>query len=169
MSSILKALERAEKESQTHLPPGRRPLISPRGHGPGTRWLGWHPLAIGFVGIGILGLYWGLEHSPSSVENSSPPVVVTSTSASASRKAIPSPQPELNSPGPASVEADPLKDLKIQAIFWDAEPGKRIAVINGQVLKEGDGLEGMALVRIEEGAVVMTTSQGEFVLAFEYP
>jgi hypothetical protein len=40
------------------------------------------------------------------------------------------------------------RDLEVQAIAWSQDPGKRIAVVNGKVVREGGTLDGYSVVRI---------------------
>jgi hypothetical protein len=52
-------------------------------------------------------------------------------------------------PGP-----DTDLELDLQAIAWTHEAAARIAVVNGQVLHEGDTVSGARVVRIDPQAVV---------------
>jgi hypothetical protein len=50
--------------------------------------------------------------------------------------------------------------LHLQAIAWSSDPGRRIAVINGQVLREGGSVERVLVTRIGKNEVVFK-KQGE--------
>ena len=45
--------------------------------------------------------------------------------------------------------------LKVQALVWSENPGKRMAVINNLVLKEGDRIESFQIARIDADAIVV--------------
>lgn len=54
---------------------------------------------------------------------------------------------------PAPVRTDPR--LKIQALAWSREPAERMAVVNGNIMREGDEiLEGMKILSIEKDGVI---------------
>jgi hypothetical protein len=57
---------------------------------------------------------------------------------------------------PASVPVFPVKDsgLKLQALSWSPDPSRRMAVVNGQILREGSSIDGKNVERIEKDAVV---------------
>ena len=46
--------------------------------------------------------------------------------------------------------------LKVMAIAWYADPAKRIAVINGSLVKEGESVEGYRVTRIRRDDVIVT-------------
>jgi len=48
--------------------------------------------------------------------------------------------------------------LQLQAISWSDVPEKRIAVVNGRILKEGDRIEKYVLSEIHEDDVVFRHS-----------
>lgn len=57
---------------------------------------------------------------------------------------------------PASVRAD-LPSLRLAGITWSADPRMRMAIVNGQVLREGDAAApGLVLRRIEAERTVWT-------------
>lgn len=56
--------------------------------------------------------------------------------------------------------------LILQAIAWAPEPAKRIAVINGSVVREGETLEGFTLMRIRKDDIVLNDGSKTWQLAF---
>jgi hypothetical protein len=57
-------------------------------------------------------------------------------------------------------------DLKLQAISWSQNPANRIAVINGNILREGAALEGYSISRIAKDEVVVRKGAEEWKLVF---
>lgn len=57
-------------------------------------------------------------------------------------------------------------DLKLQAISWSPDPANRIAVINGNILREGAALEGYSINRIAEDEVLLRKGAEEWKLVF---
>jgi hypothetical protein len=60
--------------------------------------------------------------------------------------------------GAGSDESIPIlhnAPLKIQALFWSTSPMKRVAMINNLVLKEGDAIEGLQIVRIDRDEIIV--------------
>ncbi len=57
-------------------------------------------------------------------------------------------------------------DLKLQAISWSQNPADRIAVINGNILREGAALEGYSISRIAKDEVVVRKGLEEWKLVF---
>lgn len=63
------------------------------------------------------------------------------------------PSSRFTRPGMPSTQPTPPmqegeRDLEVQAIAWSQDPGKRIAVVNGKVVREGGTLDGYSVVRI---------------------
>jgi hypothetical protein len=56
--------------------------------------------------------------------------------------------------------------LKLQAISWSQNPANRIAVINGNILREGAVLEGYSINRIAKDEVVVRKGAEEWKLVF---
>ena len=56
-------------------------------------------------------------------------------------------------PAPELISGD--SSLKLQAIAWSNDPDQRIAVINGQILREGGTVEGITVTGIEKDAVIV--------------
>jgi hypothetical protein len=56
--------------------------------------------------------------------------------------------------------------LELQAVSWDPNPANRIAVINGSIVREGGGIEGFSVVRIEEDEVLVRKGLSEWKLVF---
>jgi Type II secretion system protein B len=56
--------------------------------------------------------------------------------------------------------------LKIQAISWGETPQERLAVINNQVLREGDGIEGYQISHINPDDIVLRRGGKSYQLDF---
>ncbi len=75
-------------------------------------------------------------------------------------------------PKPAALkQPDTLKqvldsELELQAIAWSIDPNERIAVINGQIVKEGESIEEFFIVRISSESVVVKRGAKEWELIF---
>jgi hypothetical protein len=65
-----------------------------------------------------------------------------------------------------AAELPVLTELKLQAISWASVPGDRLAVIDGNIMREGAILEGYAIVRIERDAVVVRKGAQQWRLVF---
>ncbi len=57
-------------------------------------------------------------------------------------------------------------DLKLQAISWAPAPGDRLAVINGNIMREGTSLEGYSIVQIDRDEVVVRKGSEQWKLVF---
>lgn len=57
-------------------------------------------------------------------------------------------------------------DLKLQAISWASAPGDRLAVINGNIMREGTSLEGYSVVQIDRDEVVVRKGSEQWKLVF---
>ena len=57
-------------------------------------------------------------------------------------------------------------DLKLQAISWATSPGDRLAVINGNIMREGASLEGYSIVQIDRDEVVVRKGSEQWKLVF---
>jgi outer membrane biosynthesis protein TonB len=91
-------------------------------------------------------------------------------------KKIPS-APRKEKPPARAVEAKPNRsatanlpvlttDLKLQAISWASAPGDRLAVINGNIMREGTSLEGYSIVQIDRDEVVVRKGSEQWKLVF---
>jgi hypothetical protein len=91
-------------------------------------------------------------------------------------KKIPS-APRKEKPPARAVEAEPDRsttadlpilttDLKLQAISWASAPGDRLAVINGNIMREGTSLEGYSIVQIDRDEVVVRKGSEQWKLVF---
>ena len=78
-------------------------------------------------------------------------------------KERPSPESE-TTPSPPNL-ADPRYTL--QAIAWSKNPSERLAVINGQVLREGDGIEGITVTQIGTNEVIVQKESKLWKLVFQ--
>ena len=57
-------------------------------------------------------------------------------------------------------------DITLQAIAWAPEPAKRIAVINGSIVREGETIEGFTLMRIRKDDIVLNDGRKTWQLNF---
>jgi hypothetical protein len=67
----------------------------------------------------------------------------------------------------APTVVPPLADPKItlQALAWTAEPERRMVVINGSLLREGDSLGPYTVGRIDKDQVVLVKGEVEAALS----
>jgi hypothetical protein len=56
--------------------------------------------------------------------------------------------------------------MELQAIAWSIDPEKRIAVINGRVVREGASLEGFTITRIGKDEVFVVQRNELLKLVF---
>ena len=161
MSAILEALKRAEAQGDT------RPLPHPLYQGRPRRSRGW-PVAILaalvtlVAGGGYLLTPWAVE-SPV-VQPASPPAPravpqPVSTPAAAPRPAASREEISLEKEPPPAA-------LKVQAIFWDPDPDRRMGVGNGRILRAWDELRGYALVKIGKKSLIFNRLGREYCLQF---
>lgn len=77
-----------------------------------------------------------------------------------------------DAPAPADVQpwrdAPPLENTKmrLQALAWAHQPEKRMVVIDGQVVREGDDVNGYTVARIRESDIILQQNKRYFRLAF---
>lgn len=57
--------------------------------------------------------------------------------------------------------------LELQAISWASNPANRIAVINGNIVREGGTIEGYFVVRIEEDEIMVRKGLSQWRLVFK--
>ena len=57
-------------------------------------------------------------------------------------------------------------DLVLQAIAWSPEPAKRIAVVNGSIVREGESVAGYVLMRIRQDDIVLNDGAKSWQLDF---
>jgi len=73
---------------------------------------------------------------------------------------------------PAMVKQPPLLEqidetgLKLHAIAWSSDPQKRIAVINGRIVREGESIEGFSVTHIGAEEVVVREGEKAWKLVF---
>ena len=100
-----------------------------------------------------------------------PSSTTTDTAASQAKRSFSS----LKTPAPQPVrvkdpydEADTLTgtSLQVQAISWSEQPGKRLTVMDGRILREGDGVGGYQLVQIRPEEVILEKAGRYWKLAF---
>lgn len=57
--------------------------------------------------------------------------------------------------------------LELQAVSWASDPKNRIAVINGSIVREGGGIEGYSVLRIEQDEVLVSKGLSRWRLVFD--
>jgi general secretion pathway protein B len=75
------------------------------------------------------------------------------------------PRPVFRDPK-AAARGSKRPEVKVQAIAWSADPASRIAVIDGHVLHEGDGLGQVRVSRIDKDQVILTRNGESWSVAF---
>lgn len=71
------------------------------------------------------------------------------------------PAPVRPSPAPARAVEDGLNrlddsKLKVMAIAWAEDPGRRLAVVNGHIVREGESVDGYTVTRIRRDDLVVS-------------
>lgn len=91
----------------------------------------------------------------------------------ASRESAGAPAAERAAPGAAAPRsaAESLSrldnsKLKVMAIAWYADPAKRIAVINGSLVKEGESVEGYKVTQIRKDDVIVSDGSRSWRVEF---
>ena len=70
--------------------------------------------------------------------------------------------------GPAMASLPVLKsELELQAISWAPAAGDRLAVINGNIVREGASLEGYVIVQIDKDEVAVRKGAEQWKLVFD--
>jgi hypothetical protein len=64
-------------------------------------------------------------------------------------------------------ELDPSAGLTLQAISWSPDPARRLAVINGRLCREGESVDGYALVRINPDEILLSDGRISGRLVFK--
>ena len=67
---------------------------------------------------------------------------------------------------PSPIELMDETRLKLDAIGWSDDPKKRIAVINGRIVREKESIEGYFIVRIDAEEVVVREGGKSWRLVF---
>jgi hypothetical protein len=62
-----------------------------------------------------------------------------------------------STPRPAEDSLSRIEDskLKVMAIAWAVEPSRRLAVVNGHIVKEGESVEGFSVTQIRKDDIVV--------------
>jgi MSHA biogenesis protein MshK len=73
-----------------------------------------------------------------------------------------------SSPAPAKAAYDRVEDskLKLQALAWSADDTRRMAVINGRIVREGESVDGYQVIQIREEDVVVNDGGKSWRLEF---
>ena len=96
-------------------------------------------------------------------ESHSTPIIAPPPTAKASPLAsVPPPSGGSLPPLPAEI------DLNLQAVSWAARAQDRIAVVNGQIMRQGDDIEGYTVRDIDADAVILCRSGECYRLAFAF-
>lgn len=104
---------------------------------------------------------------PAPPPKAAPPPAVKKIPAETRRAAPPASAAEPEPDRSAATDLPVLTtDLKLQAISWAPLPGHRLAVINGNILREGAGLEGYVIVGIFRDEVVVRKGSEQWKLVF---
>lgn len=182
MSLILDALKKLEREKDA-----REPNVLVVGSVAwGARGRSRRPLVVALLGTALVALVafalWPRERpdrpatAPSpAVPTPAPPAVreAPSPKSPAPSTAEPAPEPRLLSvppSGPAAAEAPPpapapaADDLRLNAI--SQRDGKPVALINDRLVFEGDGFDGVKVLRIGEAEVEVEVRGRRQVLRF---
>jgi len=89
----------------------------------------------------------------------------------ARRPSLDSRTPKETPPPPSEAKPSPpnLADSSytLQAIAWSKNPDERLAVINGLVLREGDGIEGITVTQIGTNEVIVQKESKLWKLVFQ--
>lgn len=85
------------------------------------------------------------------------PVPLSQRQSAVNANAIPNPNA-----GIPVLESGP----KLQAISWSKEPKDRIAVVNGNIVREGNTIDGYSITRIDKDEVVVRKGLDEWKLVF---
>lgn len=67
---------------------------------------------------------------------------------------------------PPSLTKIENSGLKVQAIAWFKDSKRRIAVINGRILREGENIDGYSVVQIGQDDVIVRKGDNEFKIVF---
>ncbi len=78
----------------------------------------------------------------------------------AKRDPLPEGRPGANRPSPSRSAEDALSrlddsKLKVMAIAWSDDPQRRLAVLNGHIVKEGESVEGYSVTQIRKDDVIV--------------
>ena len=99
------------------------------------------------------------------------PLPVTPRKPATSRPSPESRAPKETPPLPFEAKPSPpnLADSNytLQAIAWSKNPNERLAVINGLVLREGDGIEGITVTQIGTNEVIVKKESKLWKLVFQ--
>jgi MSHA biogenesis protein MshK len=73
-----------------------------------------------------------------------------------------------SSPAPAKAVYDRVEDskLKLQALAWSTDDTRRMAVINGRIVREGESVDGYQVIQIREEDVVVNDGGKSWRLVF---
>jgi len=112
--------------------------------------------------------------SPASDSTTAPlkPVASVSRPAASPQGDAPSPPSRSSKkPSPRTKLPDSLtrlsqSSLKLQAIAWSDEVQKRLAVINGRILREGESVDGFVIKQIRRDDVVLSDGKESWKLEF---
>ncbi len=107
------------------------------------------------------------EKRPVSVPPPKPPKAPDQESRPAPRKAPPPKPGAAPAPEPRPAPLAPVSELKLQAIAWSEDPDRRMAVINGRIIHEGDSLGGRTVGGIGKDTVVLRAGEKTWTLVFK--
>ena len=98
-----------------------------------------------------------------------PPLPVERTPAPPSPRRPPQAEKKAAKPSVPATPSLPVltSDLKLQAISWAPAAGDRLAVINGNIVREGASLEGYVIVQINREEVKVRKGAEQWRLVFD--
>jgi FtsZ-interacting cell division protein ZipA len=85
------------------------------------------------------------------------------------------PMENAGSPKPNNSKAEPWRDAKrleenqlaLQAVAWAPQPEKRMGVIDGEVMREGDDVNGYTVVKIQKQNIIVLRDGKYYRLEFQ--
>lgn len=170
MSLILDALKKVEREKDAH-----EPNVLVVGSVPwGTRARSRRPLVVALLGTALVALVaFALWPRQRGARPAAPPSPAVSPTMPAPAAVVPPPEPRRMSvpeDEPAAEEAPPsatapaADDLRLTAI--SQRDGRPVALINDRLVFEGDGFDGVKVLRIGEAEVELEVRGQRRVLRF---
>lgn len=83
---------------------------------------------------------------------------------------VPTPAPKQALPARdpyAQTEAFTEETLRLQAVSWSDVPSARVTIINGRILREGQSVDGYAVVQIRPQDVIVKKSGKHWILSYD--
>jgi hypothetical protein len=86
-------------------------------------------------------------------------------------ESVPTPSPKQALPARdpyAQTEAFTQETLRLQAVSWSDVPSARVTIINGRILREGQSVDGYAVVQIRPKDVIIKKSGKQWKLSYDH-